>query len=163
MASFGCGAKSSARSASLPPAWRGSRSAFLQEACLCTLSSMLGQLLFCCFFACPFNPLLTCSVVCMITLVYLDSSGVWVSNWVQACTRMPVTALSWVVNEDICICHHDLESICCRIMPRPCMSSIQAFDALSMQFQSHPHLLGLALGLISLLKWRGSEMFIRYL
>ncbi len=47
-------------------------------------------------------------------------------------------------------------------MPRPCMSSIQAFDALSMQSQSHPHPVGLALALISLLKWRGSAMFTLY-
>jgi len=47
-------------------------------------------------------------------------------------------------------------------MPRPCVSSIQAFDVLSMQSQSHPQLLGLALGLISQLKWRGSVMFSQY-
>lgn len=78
---------------------------FCKETCLCTLSSVLGQLLFCCFFACPMSPLLTCSVVCMIAVVYLDLSCVYTPKWIQACTTMPVTAMSWVLKEEIYICH----------------------------------------------------------
>jgi len=41
----------------------------------------------------------------MIAVVYLDLSCVYTPKWIQACTTMPVTAMSWVLKEEIYICH----------------------------------------------------------